>query len=213
MMIHLIKKDFLLTKKYLILTMFFGFIIPILYSLIAPILLGFPTLVMSVLLVGVLLVGNAFIEEEKYPKAEMLLCSTPYTKRALIIEKYIFTFLVFIYCCITYKCVSLILPSIFFPDFKTVLEALLIYAIFWGFSLPLQYKFGIQSTKIILSLGICVFPVAATFLRNVSFDWMQISMFGELTDLWQSVILIIIIILVEVLSFSTSSKIYMRKEF
>lgn len=213
MIIKLILKDIYLIKKYLFLTMILAVIVPLFYAWRAPKLLGFTVIIMTVLLVEVLLVGNLFIEEEKYPKAEMLLCSSPYTRKNLVCEKYIFSFLIFIYCCLAYDVVALLFPYISFLKIKTIFLILLINTALFGVFFPLQYKFGIQSTKLFLSVGVFAFPLILTGLVNICSDKLNSFVVKNVSENSQYIIISFLIIIIEILSINISNKIYSHKEF
>lgn len=130
--------------------------------------LGPNHIMVSVLLVEVLLVGNLLVEEEKYPNAEMLLCTSLYTKKDIVLEKYIFLLLVFAYCCIAYNTVGFILPSVEPLDIELILTVLLITTILFGVFMPLQFKIRIQRTKLYLSIRVFAIPLLLTSVKDSS---------------------------------------------
>lgn len=213
MIFHLIKKDLFLAKKYLFITMALAIAIPLFFSWRAPSLLGFFSILMSVILVEVLLLGNILTEEEKYPNAEMLLCSSPYTRFSLVLEKYILVFVIFICCCIEYNSFALIFDNIASLYFKDILIILIINTFFFGIFMPLQYKLGIQGTKLILSVGAFAIPLLLTSIKNYFNKFYSITKLNNISDGLQIALMIFAVFLIAVFSFLISYKIYINKEF
>ena len=212
MFIYLIKKDLLLVKKHLLYIFAIAIIIPVFYSWRAPALLGFFSILSSVLLVEVLLIGNVLTEEEKYPKAEMLLCVSPYTRKTMIFEKYILIFAVFICCCIIYNFLALFLNNMKLLNFNQVINILFINSVIFSFFMPLQYKMGIQKTKMILSLGAFGIPLILTSVKLYLANLFENINYLNLSDNIICVLQIFAILIIGSTSFFTSYKIYLHKE-
>lgn len=187
--------------------------IPFFYAWRAPKLLGFTAIIMTVLMVEVLLIGNLLMEEEKYPKAEMLLCSSPYKRKMMIMEKYIFCFIIFVYCCTAYNGVALFSPDIAFLNMKTILLILLINTVLFGIYFPLQYKFGIQSTKLLLTLGVFAFPLLLSGAFNFVSDRLKYFRLENLSGKVQYLLMIFCIILMTAGSFYISNKFIPKRNF
>ena len=77
MLFYLVKKDFLLIKKYLPIIMLIPFAIPVMMMIQASQFLGLSAFIMSVVFTVFMLYQYVLMAEMKYPKAEALLCATP----------------------------------------------------------------------------------------------------------------------------------------
>lgn len=213
MILNLIRKDFLLVKKYVFLTMILPVLIPIFFSFRAPVILGFTAILMSVMLTGVLMLGNLLIEEEKYPKAEMLLCTSPYTRKMMVLEKYIFLLLIIVYCCLAYNVTAIFFSRIPYLDIKLMLIVLLIVTVLFGAYMPLQYRWGIQKTKLILSVSTFVVPLLLTSIKNIGEGLINMNNFIKKQSAMQYIILLTASLLLGSISFYVSNKIYNKKDF
>ena len=63
-----------------------------------PELLGFISFLITVIYAELILIQSVQLAETKYPKATTLLCSTPYPKSLIVLGKYVFSFILFIFC-------------------------------------------------------------------------------------------------------------------
>ncbi len=213
MILNLIRKDFLLVKKYVLFCMILPILIPIFFSFRAPIILGLTAIIMSVMITGVLMLGNVLIEEEKYPKAEMLLCTSPYTRKMMVLEKYIFLLLVVVYCCVAYNAAALFFRNIEYLDIKLMLTVLLIATVLFGAYIPLQYRWGIQKTKVILSFSAFVVPLLLASIENIGTGFIPMNHLIKTPSAMQYIILLIASVLLGSISFYVSNKIYSKKDF
>jgi hypothetical protein len=149
MLFNLLKKDFILTKKYLIFLLIYAVGMPIVFTLEETQFKGPSTFIYIVMLLEYMMLSTAWTSEEKN-KGSMLLCTTPYTRKALVKEKYLFVLVVFILNFIIYTATALFLPI--GMEKLSILEvgiALLISAIVFGVYIPILYKYGLQKTRYI----------------------------------------------------------------
>jgi ABC-2 type transport system permease protein len=98
------------------------------------------------------------VEESKFPKAAALLCSSPYPRSTYVKAKYVFFFLLFLYCYIVFALMALIVPAIAAIDLTVVLSIFLFGMIVYGIYLPLYFKYGAEKTKFFFM--ICIFVVS-----------------------------------------------------
>ncbi|MBD7911283.1 MULTISPECIES: ABC-2 transporter permease [Clostridium] len=149
MLFNLLKKDFILTKKYLIFLLIYAVGMPIVFTLEETQFRGTSTFIFIVMIIEYMMLSTVWSNEEKN-KGSILLCTTPYTRSELVKEKYLFLVVVFILNFILYTATALFIPI----GMKklSILEvgiALLISAIVFGIYIPILYKYGLQKTRYI----------------------------------------------------------------
>ncbi|MBZ9623311.1 ABC-2 transporter permease [Clostridium sp. FP2] len=217
MLLHLVKKDFLLVKRYLPLFVILPFAIPILIMIQASHLtqvsqfLGLIAFVLSVIFAVFMLYQYVLMAEMKYPKAEALLCSTPYSRSSLVKARYVFLLLIFAYCCVAYNLLALLFAKIEYLNPFSYLIALLISVILFGVYTPLQYKLGFEKTKYFFMILIMGSPFSLTLLikANIKLDFTR---FSAMPMFVQYLIPIVAIIAIFFISMNLSIKIYSKKE-
>lgn len=211
MLLHLIKKDFLLIKKYLPLLVILPFAIPIFVMIQVSQLLGLGAFVLSVIFTVFMLYQYVLMVEMKYPKAEALLCATPYSRSTLVKARYAFLLLMFAYSCVAYYVLALLFSKIEYLTPASYLIAMLISVILFGVYTPIQYKLGFEKTKYFFTLVIMVTPFLITILAkvNIKLDFTALS---ALPMFFQYLILIVAIIGILFISINVSIKIYSKKE-
>lgn len=212
MLINLVKKDILLVKKYIPITMIIPIAIPLLIMWRSPEFLGFVAFLTSTIFVEFMMFQYVSMAEVKYPKANALLCATPYPRRAIVVARYIFLLLIFVYCVLAYNILALILHQIMFLSLSNILTVLLILTTIFGVYTPIQYKLGFEKTKYFFNIVIVATPFLLPRLTNlgilVDSNWLSsVSLF-----VW-ILIMIAMIILVFSVSMIASIKIYRKKEF
>ncbi|MBW9158148.1 ABC-2 transporter permease [Clostridium tagluense] len=217
MLLHLVKKDFLLVKRYLPLFVILPFAIPLLIMIQASHLtqvsqfLGLIAFVLSVIFAVFMLYQYVLMAEMKYPKAEALLCSTPYSRSSLVKARYVFLLLIFAYCCVAYNLLALLFAKIEYLNPFSYLIALLISVILFGVYTPLQYKLGFEKTKYFFMILIMGSPFSLTLLikANIKLDFTR---FSAMPMFVQYLIPIVTIIAILFISMNLSIKIYSKKE-
>lgn len=211
MLFHLVKKDFLLIKKYLLLMILIPIAIPILMMIQSSQLLGLSSFVMSVIFTVFMLYQYVLMAEMKYPKAETLLCATPYSRSTLVKARYVFLLLPFAYCSVAYNVLALLFSKIEYLTPSTYLIAMLISVILFGIYTPIQYKLGFEKTKYFFVLVIMGAPSLMVLLikANIKLNFTGLS---AMTIFVQYLILIVAIIAIIYISMNVSIKIYSKKE-
>jgi len=211
MLLHLVKKDFLLVKKYLPLIMVLPFIMPVIIMVQISQLLGLIAFMISVIYTVFMLYQYVVMAEMKYPKAEALLCATPYSRSTLVKARYVFLLSIFAYCCVAYNILVLIFAKIEFLTPASYLITLLISVILFGVYAPMQYKLGFEKTKYFFVIVIMGTPFVIPFLMNanIKLDFTRLS---TLPMFVQYLIPIVAIIAILFISMNVSIKIYSKKE-
>ncbi|WP_461207635.1 ABC-2 transporter permease [Clostridium sp. DL1XJH146] len=184
MLFNLVKKDFILVKKYLL----FLFI----FAVVAPIFIttninssggGFISFFITVLFLEYVIFNTVLRLEDKY-KGSSLLCTTPYTRDTLVKAKYLVVLVVFICTYIIYTITTFFTPiGMENIDTYTFGISLLIITICFGIWIPLQYKFGFEKTKYILAAIIFISPFLipniVSWLQSTNISVSIISLFSE----------------------------------
>ncbi|MGP4945822.1 MULTISPECIES: ABC-2 transporter permease [Bacillus] len=211
MLLHLVKKDILLVKKYLLFTLLTVIAIPLFIMVRIPVFLGFNTFLISVIFAEFMLYQYVSMAEMKYPKATALLCATPYSRSMLVKARYTFLLLIFAYCYVAYTVLALLVPKVEYLPLLSVLTALLISTILFGIYTPIQYKLGYERTKYFFSIVIVATPFILPALSKVDirFDFSVLSTMSMLT---KCLILFVAIIAILYISLIVSIKIYSKKD-
>ncbi|MEJ8545301.1 ABC-2 transporter permease [Brevibacillus borstelensis] len=159
MVFHLVKKDFLLAKKYWIVMLVAAFVLPIfIHTRVDFITGGFLGFFISTLFIQYLLFNTVSMIEYKC-KGAALLCATPYTRRAMVRAKYVFILAIFAGCYMLYSLSALAIPAL--AESLSASEvglAVLILAVFFGTMIPVQYRYGYEKSKHIFMFILFLFP-------------------------------------------------------
>ncbi len=166
MLIHLVKKDFLIVKQYVMLMAAVAIFIPLFMLWRVPENAGTIGFILSVIFSIFMLLQYVLQIEYRFPKAAALLCATPYSRKLLVLSKYIFCLIIYAFCCVSFWIESMIFPALGgFPAGLAVITFFM-FAIFLGIYLPVQYKWGYEKTKFIVFIVILASPfVLPVFLK------------------------------------------------
>lgn len=212
-MFCLIKKDFLIVKRYLPLTMLLAFAIPLFIGWKAPVITGFTSFMVTVIFTVYIPLQSVSLAEERYPKATALLCIAPYQRNTIIQARYVFLLILFIFCYLAYTVLSLFIAGIAMISTFDLLLSLLVYSIILGIYLPFQYKLGFEKTK--YALMIVLFASSFGLPSAVKAMAQTGTVFGIRMDLPLPVIcaaLTAVIIMVAAISLTASIRIFQTKE-
>lgn len=211
-MIHLVKKDFLLIKRYLPLTAILAFGIPLFVLWQVPILMGFTAFMMTVIFTVYIPLQSVSLAETKYPKTTALLCAAPYTRDAVVNARYIFLLILFAFCYLAYTILSSLVPQIKMLGAFDLILTSLIFSIIFGIYIPMLYKLGFEKIKyvmiIVLFATSFLLPSAVKLLAN---SGMSFSVVTDLPLPISYAALIAIIFVVVAISLSASIKIFQTK--
>lgn len=214
MLISLVKKDFILSKKY--------FLLLVAVAVVAPIFIsskinfggkGFLSFLITVLYVEYILFGTVSTIEDKY-KGASLLCTTPYTRSALVKAKYLFILIVFICSYVIYTITTYLAPiGMERLTLSVVGLSFFITTIYFAIVMPLQYKFGYEKTRYI-SFGIIfltpfIIPNIGKWIqsKNINFDIVE-----SLPQVVQNLAPIVIALIIGLVSMYMSIRIYSKKD-
>lgn len=213
MLLHLVKKDILIAKKYVLVITLFLIAFPLFVTIIAPQIAGSLSFLYMIFLAQVVLLQAISQEEAKYPKAIALLCASPYPRSTFVKAKYTFFLLVFAYCYIVHTIIMLIANKSNILDLTMALALLLLSTIIYGIYIPIELKFGFIKAKFFFTILIMMFAfgpiISSNLLSNITFD------FSALTSIPSSIknlALGLMSIIVLGISMAVSIKIYSKKE-
>lgn len=210
MLFHLLKKDILISKKYVLLVLIIAFAIPIFILWRSPQfseILGFA---LSVVFSEFMMCQNLSMKEKQYSKANALLCSSPYPRYGLVVSKYILFIGIFAYCIIVYAIDLIFFPEIGKINLSLILTVLLMNSIAYGVFLPVQYQMGYEKTKIFFMIIIMASPfVLPALIKYGNFDF---SLFDSLSPVLLNALLLVFSVLVLTISAIISVKIFNKKE-
>lgn len=171
MLFYLVKKDFILAKKYLLFMLIFAVVGPIfIYSRLGFSNGSFISFLITSLFVEYILFNMVSMQEDKY-RGSALLCTTPHTRNGVIKAKYLFVLVIFIGCFLLFNLAAAIGSSTGLTrlNIYSIGIALLIISVFFGILIPIQTKFGYEKTKYIFFIIIFLTP----FILPAIIEWYQ----------------------------------------
>ena len=177
MLFHLIKKEVLIVKKYVLIMLVAAVLIPPFMLWRAPQYTGVLGFMLSVIFCVFMLLQYVSLKEYQFPKAVTLLCATPYSRRMIVLSKYIFCLATYIVCCVIYGMETLVIPGLGSCSIKLFVLMLLLTSVFIGIYLPIQYKLGYEKTKFAFIVVIMASPFLLPQLmkmENVNLDFLSL---------------------------------------
>jgi ABC-2 type transport system permease protein len=213
MLFHLVKKDFLLIKKFIFIMMLIFLGIPVFTVWTVPSLSGFYPFLHMVVLGEIILLQAVSQTEAKYPKAAALLCAAPYSRNTFVIAKYVFSLLIFAYCYVAYTFIMLAINREMMLDLSMVLVVLLFAVTLCGIYLPVELRYGLVKAKFIFMVLVLIFSLGPTLLSDVlSNITLDFSVLAKIPANLRNIILALVNIMVFCVSMVISLKIYKRKD-
>ena len=172
MLIHLVRKDFLIVKKYVLLMLAVCVFIPpfMMWRINDATYVGSMSFILAAIFSVFMLLQYVSLKENQYAKASTLLCATPYPRKLLVLSKYVFGLLIYGACCLIFWTETLLFPVL--GGFRIELSAImfLVVALFLGIYLPVQYKLGYETTKFAFFIIIMAFSENAGWRKLVSLN-------------------------------------------
>lgn len=159
MLYHLVKKDFLLAKKHLLIMLIIAVVMPVFIVFRVDFIRGgFFPFFLSTLYVQYLLFNSVSMLEYKY-KGSAILCATPYTRKALVKSKYLFMITIFVCCYMIYTITALLtagrVETLSIAEFGL---SFFILSIIFGTLIPVQYHFGYEKSKYAFMIFVFITP-------------------------------------------------------
>ena len=163
MLFHLVKKEFLIVKKYVLIMLIAAILIPPVMRWRTPEFAGTFGFILSVIFSIFMLLQYVSLKEYQFPKAATLLCATPFSRSMMVLSKYIFCMIIYIACCIIFGIETLLIPGLGTWDIGLFILMFFVTSVFIGIYLPVQYKLGYEKTK----FAVAVIIVASPFITPV----------------------------------------------
>lgn len=213
MLFHLLKKDVLIAKKYIIAAITIVIIMP------AYILFNIPDFHSFVPFLYMIIIGEMFTiqtisqEESKYPKAITLLCATPYSRRAFIQAKYLFYPIMFLYCLLVFIVIGKIFFGTLLINLTSILISLFLSVLLFAIYMPIDIKYGSVKSRFIYMIAIFVLSFAPGLVLGIfkKTDF-NINFVNSIPIGVVNVILFFLSVAVFFISMSISNKIFCEKE-
>lgn len=158
MLLHLIKKDFVIAKKYVWLMFIVVLLIPSFILWRMPELTGSISFVIFAIFAVFMLLMYVSMKEFQYPKASAMLCATPYPRSLVVASKYGFCVVIFAACGVIYWIETLLLPKLGSFNFRMVMVAFVGISLLISIYLPIQFKVGYEKTKFFFIVVIMASP-------------------------------------------------------
>lgn len=159
MLFSLIKKDFLIVKKYVLIMFIIAVLIPPVMRWRTPEFTGAFGFILSVIFAVFMLLQYVSIKEYQSPKASTLLCATPFPRKMMVLSKYIFCMTIYVICCVIYGIETFVVPGLGVLDIKLFAIMFFMISAFISVYLPIQYKLGFDKTKYIFAVVIIASPM------------------------------------------------------
>lgn len=158
MLVSLIKKEFLIVKKYVLLMLVVSVLIPLFMLWRVPVYAGVMGYVLMVIFAIFMLTQYVSQKECQYPKASALFCAAPYPRRLMVLSKYCFCLIIYAACCLIFGIETLIFPELGAFSVKLAVDTLMAVSVFLGIYFPLQYWLGYEKTKFAFVIVIMASP-------------------------------------------------------
>lgn len=158
MLFHVIKKDILIIKKYVLIMFIVAILIPPFMLWRAPEYTGVLGFVLSVIFAVFMLLQYVSLKEYQFPKAAALLCAAPFSRKIMVLSKYVFCMAIYAVCCIIYGIETFIISELGALDMKLFILMFFVISVFIGVYLPVQYKLGYEKTKFVFFVIIMASP-------------------------------------------------------
>lgn len=163
MLFKLLKKDFLIVKKYVFIMSAAVVIIPLFMLWQAPEHPWGEGFALAIIFPVYMLLQYLSLKEYQFPKAATLLCSMPFSRKMMVLSKYIFCVLMYVICCIIYGLVNLFIPSLGEISLEIYALVFFVLSVVIGIYLPVHYKFGYEKAKIVYFIVIVTSPVLIAY--------------------------------------------------
>lgn len=219
MIFQLMRKDFLLVRKYACFMILFSAIAPplLLWNMHAESgLVEFYGMMIFflVLFVTVLFLSNSVsLVDEKYKKGCAYLCTTPYGRNQIVLSKYAFSYVIFVIYCVIYGLTSLAVPEYTISlTFEKIAISFFAVSIFRCVLIPLEFKFGYEKTKYIITMLIIGMPFLISIVfHNIDITKINLSNIANMDIIWRTA-LIVVLLVFNVISMALSCYIFKKKD-
>ena len=167
MLIQLVKKDFLIVKKYVLIMFAVCVIFPLFLIWRSPEYAGILGFVLITIFSIFMLLQYVSLKETQYPKASTLLCALPFPRKDIVLAKYIFCITIYFACCLIFGIETLLIPGLGTSGIALFILMFFVTSVFIGIYLPIQYKLGYEKTKFAFAVIIVASPFILPMLMRM----------------------------------------------
>lgn len=211
MLFQLVKKDFLIVKKYVLLMVAVCILFPIFLMSRSTEYAGILGYVLVTVVSIFMLLQYVSIKETQHPKALTLLCALPFSRKSVVLSKYIFCIVIYAGCSLIFWLEALIFPTLQTVSYKIPVILFLILSICLGIYFPIQFKLGYERTKMFFVVVIMASPIGfAQFLKMT--ENLNIEFLSNITPALLLIGSFIISAVILIISSIISIKIYSKAE-
>ena len=165
MLFSLVKKDFLIVKKYVGIMLIVSFLIPPIMLWRTPEAAGAMGFTLTIIFSIFMLTQYVSLKEHQYPKA------------ATLLSKYLFCLVIYAVCCLIFGIDTLLFPKLGTFDIRMAVIIFFTVTVFLSVYFPALYKLGYEKTKFFFVLVIMASPIlfAALFKpeNKMKFDFLN----------------------------------------
>ena len=159
MLLQLVKKEFLIVKKYVLLMAAVCILFPIFLLWRMPEFAGIFGFVLVTVFSILMLLQYVSLKETQYPKASTLLCALPFSRKHIMLSRYIFCIVIYFACCLIFGIEALLFPTLQNVSYRIPIVLFLLVSLCLSIYLPIQYKVGYEKTKLFFTVLIMATPV------------------------------------------------------
>lgn len=204
----LLLKDLILMKNYVIFTAVIIVVMPLLF-----LGLGVAAFAITYMLALYTTMQSLAYYEAKYKNAETALNSTPYSRQAIVISRYVFLLLVYAVTLLIYTLMSLVIPQCETPTVTAALAVLLMGSLLTGVLMPLNYKFGVAKTRYISIIAVAALGFTLPLVASDNGGELMFDFINRLSPILISLLSLLLSVIISVVSAVISIAIYKKKDF
>lgn len=209
MLLQLVKKDFLIVKKYVLLMAAVCILFPVFLLWRIPEFAGLLGFVLVTVFSILILLQYVSLKETQYPKASTLLCALPFSRKNIVLSRYIFCIVIYFACCLIFGIESLLFPTLQSIGCRVPIVLFLLVSLCLSIYLPIQYKVGYEKTKLFFTVLIMATPVGFAQLMKKGINLKFLSNISSALLLFGSLIISALLLII---SSILSIKIYSKTE-
>lgn len=175
MLLQLVKKDFLIVKKYVLLMAAVCILFPVFLLWRMPEFAGIFGFVLVTVFSILILLQYVSLKETQYPKASTLLCALPFSRKNIVLSRYIFCIVIYFACCLIFGIEALLFPTLQNVGCRVPIVLFLLVSLCLSIYLPIQYKVGYEKTKLFFTVLIMATPVGIAQLmkKRINLDFLS----------------------------------------
>ena len=208
MLLQLVKKEFLIVKKYVLLMAAVCILFPIFLLWCMPEFAGIFGFGLVTVFSILMLLQYVSLKETQYPKASTLLCALPFSRKNIVLSRYIFCIVIYFACCLIFGIEALLFPTLQSVGCRIPIVLFLLVSLCLSIYLPIQYKVGYEKTKLFFTVLITATPVGfAQLKKGINLKFLS-NIHPALLLLGSSIISALLLIISSILSI----KIYRKTE-